>query len=74
MRIVSIQSVCDEFIEAVSEINDYIAKCNIAFATEKKYQSFCYENAIIMLYKAFQTVDKALLLQGFAIVGTAFLI
>ena len=54
MRIVSIQSVCDEFIEAVSEINDYIAKCNIAFATEKKYQSFCYENAIIMLYKAFE--------------------
>ena len=33
MRIVSIQSVCDEFIEAVSEINDYIAKCNIAFAS-----------------------------------------
>ena len=26
------------------------------------------------LISAFQTVDKALLLQGFAIVGTAFLI
>ena len=25
-------------------------------------------------YRSFQTVDKALLLQGFAIVGTAFLI
>ena len=27
-----------------------------------------------IIYTSFQTVDKALLLQGFAIVGTAFLI
>ena len=32
------------------------------------------KNARYKMYRAFQTVDKALLLQGFAIVGTAFLI
>lgn len=54
MRTVNIQKVCDEFIEAVSEINEYIDKCNTVFASEKKYLSFCYENAIIMLYKSFE--------------------
>ena len=33
-----------------------------------------HENEKMALFEALQTVDKALLLQGFAIVGTAFLI
>ena len=35
---------------------------------------FVYSLKHCILYAMLQTVDKALLLQGFAIVGTAFLI
>ena len=35
---------------------------------------FRYVRKIPALWRGFQTVDKALLLQGFAIVGTAFLL
>lgn len=54
MRTVSIQDVCDEFCAKVGEIQDYINKCKTVFADDKKYLSFSYENAIILLYKAFE--------------------
>ena len=55
MRTVNIQVVCNDFIFKVNEIQNYINKCKIVFAEEKKYLSFSYENAIIMLYKAFES-------------------
>ena len=54
MKTVNIQNVCDNFIDNITEINKYIDRCNSVFSNEDKYLSFCYENAIIMLYKAFE--------------------
>ena len=54
MKTVNLQHVCDEFIQNMSEIEGYINRCKTVFAGEDKYLSFCYENAIIMLYKAFE--------------------
>lgn len=42
MRTVSIQDVCDEFCAKVGEIQDYINKCKIVFADDKKYLSYSY--------------------------------
>lgn len=54
MKTVNLQNVCDEFIRNMTEIEGYINRCNTVFSSEDKYLSFCYENAIIMLYKAFE--------------------
>lgn len=35
---------------------------------------YSLKGAMLLQHRSFQAVDKALLLQGFAIVGTAFLI
>lgn len=54
MKTVSLQKVCDEFIQNMAEIRGYVSRCDTVFSGEEKYLSFCYENAIIMLYKAFE--------------------
>ena len=54
MKTVNLQNVCDEFIRNMNEIEGYINRCKTVFSGEDKYLSFCYENAIIMLYKAFE--------------------
>lgn len=54
MKTVNHKNVCDEFIRDMTEIEGYISRCKTVFSTEDKYLSFCYENAIIMLYKAFE--------------------
>lgn len=54
MKTVNIQTVSGEFSSSIREITSYTERCNQVFADEKKYLSYCYENAIIMLYKAFE--------------------
>lgn len=54
MKTVNIQTVSSEFSDNITEIEAYTERCNQVFADEKKYLSYCYENAIIMVYKAFE--------------------
>ena len=54
MNTVNKKDVCTNFIKELGEISGYVEKCKVVFNEEKQYLSFCYENAIIMVYRSFE--------------------
>lgn len=62
MKTVNKNNVCDSFVEKLDKINGYIDRCTIVFKDEDLYLSYSYENAILMVYKAFEIFIERLLI------------
>lgn len=54
MNTVNKKDVCTQFESDIDAITRYIAKCNAVFNEDKLFLSYSYENAIIMVYRAFE--------------------
>ena len=62
MKTVNKNNVCDAFHNELQQIENYIEKCNTVFKEEDLFLSFSYENAILMVYKAFEVFIERLLI------------
>ena len=62
MKTVNKNNVCDKFNEELDRINGYVDRCKVVFKEEDLYLTYCYENAILMVYKEFEIFIERLLI------------
>lgn len=62
MKTVNKNRVCEEFVADLDKANQYIEKCKIVFKENDQYLSYSYENAILLVYKAFEAFIKRIMI------------
>ena len=61
MKTVNKNNVCERFTKELDRISGYVDRCKSVFKEEDLYLTYSYENAILMVYKAFEVFIERLL-------------